>query len=116
MGVHLNVMNSQSADAGPPRQLAGSCYCGAVRYEVADEFEYARQNETRSGWLIDVGDRDRCGGGAALNGGGGAGDRSFLCEPLDRRAVGDGIAVFVSNRCRDCDLLIREYDAHSNVN
>ncbi len=24
-----------------PRKLAGSCFCGAVRYEVADEFAYA---------------------------------------------------------------------------
>lgn len=23
------------------QSLAGSCYCGAVRYEVADEFRYA---------------------------------------------------------------------------
>jgi hypothetical protein len=34
-------MNSETADERAARQLAGSCYCGAVRYEVADEFEYA---------------------------------------------------------------------------
>ena len=34
-------MNSDRADSGAARQLAGSCYCGAVRFQVADEFEYA---------------------------------------------------------------------------
>ncbi|HEV7275305.1 MAG TPA: GFA family protein [Devosiaceae bacterium] len=29
------------SDATVPRQLAGSCLCGAVRYAVADAFEYA---------------------------------------------------------------------------
>jgi hypothetical protein len=32
---------NQSTPPGPPRQLAGSCRCGAVRYSVADAFKYA---------------------------------------------------------------------------
>ena len=34
-------MNSSSMNPAPPRLLSGSCYCGKVRYRVADEFEYA---------------------------------------------------------------------------
>ena len=34
-------MNSESSASCLPRLLAGSCYCRAVRYQVADEFEYA---------------------------------------------------------------------------
>lgn len=34
-------MNSNMSDSSGPGQLAGGCYCGAVRYRVADEFEYA---------------------------------------------------------------------------
>ena len=81
----------------PYRQLAGQCTCGSVRYDVADEFEYAANCQCL--------DCRRATGSAFKPFAGIARGKFRICEgAADLQFIGNDIAH--DGRCKTCGSLL----------